>query len=63
MSHQADKAKQAFWQLPIAALQEQLNSNADGLISQEAAGQFGLRLPDLLYYADSFPVEIDQRAN
>lgn len=47
MAHRADNAKQAFWQLPLAALQVQLNSNAEGLSSIEAAARlarFGTNL-------------------
>jgi Mg2+-importing ATPase len=49
MANQADKAKPDFWQLPIAALQEQLNSNADGLSSTEAAARLARFGPNLIH--------------
>ena len=49
MAHQADKAKPAFWQLPLAALQEQLHSNAEGLSSAEAAARLARFGPNLIH--------------
>ena len=49
MARQADKAQAAFWQLPIAMLQEQLNSNADGLRSAEAAARLARFGPNLIH--------------
>lgn len=49
MAHLADKAKPAFWQLPITALQEQLNSSADGLSSSEAAARLARFGPNLIH--------------
>ncbi len=49
MAHLADEAKTAFWQLPLAALQEQLNSSADGLSSAEAAARLARFGPNLIH--------------
>jgi P-type Mg2+ transporter len=49
MSHQTDKSKPAFWQLPIVALQKQLNSNADGLSSQEALARLVRFGPNIIH--------------
>ncbi|HET6420659.1 MAG TPA: cation-transporting P-type ATPase [Geobacteraceae bacterium] len=49
MARQADKAQPAFWQLPIAALQEQLDSNADGLSSEAAAARLARFGPNLIH--------------
>jgi Mg2+-importing ATPase len=49
MAHQADKAKPAFWQVPISALQEQLKSDAEGLSSAEAAARLARYGPNLIH--------------
>jgi len=49
MAHQADKAKPAFWQLPMVALQKQLNSNADGLTNAEAAARLVRFGPNVIH--------------
>ena len=49
MANQADKAKPAFWQLPVSALLEQLSASTDGLSSQEAALRLTRFGPNLIH--------------
>jgi Mg2+-importing ATPase len=49
MATRTEKEKPAFWQVPIAALQEQLNSSSDGLSSTEAAARLARFGPNQIH--------------
>jgi len=49
MAHQDDRMKPAFWQIPIAVLQEQLKSATDGLSSPDASGRLTRFGPNIIH--------------